>query len=211
MSRQKVSVKAGSGFDFGKSNSFTLPRFGILGGLVLKLCVNQASAKTGSPGENCGNALLKRGALTSHSREIEQTLDIMNLTHVLEMPLGAKTCLMNLALNDDPVTDSLIQGDNFIYVPLNFSFCRSGLSMSLDLSFCESIECVCELDEKANVFGATNLANITLDAAKTELMVYYYNLSESDLRKYEDAKQIKNTNIWHQHEDLKGCNLVVSY
>lgn len=188
MSRQKVSVKAGSGFGFGKANSFQLPRFGILGGLVLKLCVNQDTTDGAAPGENCGNALLKRAALTSHSREIEQTLDIMNLTHVLEMQLGAKTCLMNLALNDDPVSASLIQGDNFIYVPLNFSFCRSGLSMSLDLSFCESIECVVELDEKANVFGATNLANLAVDAAQTELLVYYYNLQESDLRKYEDAE-----------------------
>ena len=209
MSRQKVSVKAGSGFGFGKANSFQLPRFGILGGLVLKLCVNQSSGTSAVPGENCGSALLKRAALTSHSREIEQTLDIMNLTHVLEMPLGAKTCLMNLALNDDPVSASLVTGDNFIYVPLNFSFCRSGLSMSLDLSFCESIECVVELDELANVFS--NTSNLAVDAAQTELLVYYFNLQESDLRKYEDAKQIKNTNIWHQHEDLKGCNLVVSY
>ena len=182
MSRQKVSVKCGSSWDFGKANTFQLNRFGILAGLVLKLAVAKGAA--GTPGNNCGNVLVKRAALTSHSREIEQTLDVMNLTQVLEMPLGAKQNLMDLAMNDDSTIDA--DTTKFIYVPLNFSFCRNGLSMALDLSFVEQIECVVELETLANTF--TTSTDITLDAAQSELMCYYYNLSESDLRKFEDAE-----------------------
>jgi len=186
MSRQKVGVKANSAWDFGKSNTFQLNRFGILAGLVVKLCVAD-SGTAGVPGNNFGNMLIKRCALTSHSREVEQQLDVMNLTHVLEMPLGAKQNLMDLAINDDPAGSSLTNnGDTFVYVPLNFSFCRNGLSMALDLSFVEQIECVVELADLADV--ATTTTGLTLDASQCELMCYYYNLSESDLRKYEDAE-----------------------
>mgnify|MGYP003135329364 CR=1 FL=1 len=185
MSRQKVGVKAGSGWDFGKSNTFQLNRFGMLAGLVVKLAIARGSGGSAVPGDNLGNALIKRAALRSHSREICQTLDVMNLTHVLEMPLGAKQNLMDLAKNDDPTIWS-VSTTQYLYVPLNFAFCRNGLSMALDLSFVEQIECVVELDTTANVF--TNSDQITLDAANCELLCYYYNLSESDLRKFEDAE-----------------------
>lgn len=188
MSRQKVSVKCGSSWDFGKANTFQLNRFGILAGLVLKLAVAKGATSDettkGLPGNNCGNVLVKRAALTSHSREIEQTLDVMNLTQVLEMPLGAKQNLMDLAMNDDTTIKN--STTKFIYVPLNFSFCRNGLSMALDLSFVEQIECVVELDTLANTFTQTD--DITFDASQSELLCYYYNLSESDLRKFEDAE-----------------------
>ena len=187
MSRQKVEVKAGSSWALGKSNTFQLNRFGVLAGLVLKLAIAD-SGSTGKPGSNFGNALVKSARLTSHSREIEQTLDIMNLTHVLEMPSGPKQNLMDLALNENPSSTALTDaGNTFVYVPLNFSFVRNGLSMALDLSFVEQIECVVELDTAANVV-TTSAGTVTLDASNTELLCYYYNLSESDLRKYEDAE-----------------------
>ena len=186
MSRQKVSVKCGSSWNFGKTNTFQLNRFGILSAVVLKLAIDKGSdsGSQGVPGNNFGNVVVKRAALTSHSREIEQTLDIMNLTQILEMPLGAKQNLMDLAKNDD---NSLAASTtHFVYVPLNFSFCRNGLSMALDLSFVEQIECVVELDTLANTFSEST--NISFNAGSTELLCYYYNLSESDLRKFEDAE-----------------------
>jgi len=185
MSRQKVSVKANSSWDFGKTNTFELNRYGILAGLVLKLTVsNSGSEAAAGFGLNAGNMLVRRATLSSHSREIEQVLDVMNLTQVLEMPLGAKQALMDLAKNDNQV---LAAGDNEIYVPLNFSFCRNGLSMALDLSFVEKLECVVELGSKLDAITGTQ-SEATLDAADCELICYYYNLSESDLRKYEDAE-----------------------
>ena len=184
MSRQKVSVKAGTSWDFGKTNTFQLNRFGILAGLVLKLSVAD-SGSAGKPGLNFGNMTVKRAALTSHSREVEQCLDVGNLSTVLEMPIGAKQNLMDLALNDDPVAGTFA-GSKSVYVPLNFSFCRNGLSMALDLSFVEQIECEIELAPLVDVAEVTT--NVTLDAANCELLCYYYNLSEADLRRYEDAE-----------------------
>jgi hypothetical protein len=103
------------------------------------------------------------------------------------MPLAARTNLMDVAVNDDPVAGSLVNsGNTFVYVPLNFSFLRNGLSMNLDLSFLEQIECNVELEALDQI--ATTTTGLSLDADNTELLCYYYNLSESDLRKYEDAE-----------------------
>ena len=68
MSRQKVGVKAGSGWDFGKSNTFQLNRFGMLAGLVVKLAIARGSGGSAVPGDNLGNALIKRAARGKYVR-----------------------------------------------------------------------------------------------------------------------------------------------
>jgi hypothetical protein len=183
MSRQKVSVRCGSNWDFGKTNTFQLNRYGILAGLVLKMTFNVGAST--DIGLNLGNALIKRAALTSHSREICQTLDIANLAEVLEMPYGTKERLMDLAKNDEPGVVAAGTTSFTAYVPLHLSFVKNGLSMALDLQFVEQLECQVELAPKTDVF--VNSTGASLDVAGTELLCYYYNMSESDLRRYEDA------------------------
>ena len=194
MSRNKYRVKAGSSWDFAKANSFEIPRFGVAIGAVLKTTIaitagNADATHHVTPSQNLGNMLFERISLTSHSREIEQVLDVANLVKVLEQPLGQKEVLMDLAHNDESVA---ITADKtlVVYTPINFSHFTSGIGMAFDTSFVESLEINAQLRAKDKLFdiGANAAATVTLTQADCELMVYFLSMEEANLRKYQDLQ-----------------------
>ena len=184
LSRQRVGIKAGTSWDFGKTNVFTLNRYGILVGLVAKIFVDGHSSAP-VPVENFGHYLVKNASLTSHSREIEQLDSTVNLVRTMDMPLGAKESIMAVSNSND--VSGIDADGKYVYVPLHFSFTKNGLSSALDLQFVEQIECSVTLGAAADIFSA-NSGNAAITAANCELLCYYYNASEADLRSYEDKE-----------------------
>jgi len=188
VSRQKVEVKAGSTFNFGKTNDFNLNRYGILVGAVLKLKIkNYDSSGSADYGANFGHMAVSRAVLSSHSREICQTHDVANLCDVLEMPLGVKENLRDIAKDDDGSTLANGASDT-VYVPLTFPFLKNGLGACLDLSFVEQITCSVSLANLADLFEDATTPDVRVEASDTSLICYFLNLQESDLRKLEDTQ-----------------------
>ena len=169
-SRQRISVPCSSSFNFDKSVSFAIPRYGILYGLCLKV------GFTGSynPGVNCGSYLVKRASLSSHSREIIANEALGNLVNILDKPSQNAASLMDLAGNVWSNSDATED----LYIGINFSLFNN-MGSCLDTTFIEPLECNITLGNAAQCFDGTAP---TLDVTKTELQCFYYNLSESDLR-----------------------------
>lgn len=169
-SRQRISVPCSSSFNFDKSMSFSIPRYGILYGLCLKVCF------TGSynPGVNCGSYLVKRATISSHSRELLAIEALGNLVKILDKPAQNANALMDLAGN--VWSDTSAAQD--LYIGLNFSV-FDNMGSCIDTAFVEPIECNITLGTAAACFQGTAP---TIDVARTELQCFYYNLSESDLR-----------------------------
>lgn len=160
-----------------------MDRFGILAGLVPKIKVDNADTN-GKSGLNFGHSLVKRATISSHSRDVQQVLDVCNLSEVLGLPIAAKENFMDMAHND--IVDGSQLHSKFTHIALMFSWCRNRLGMNLDLAFLEQIEVQVELATTAEVLSTPG--NAVINAADSELMCYYYNLSESDLRRYEDQE-----------------------
>lgn len=189
-SKNKYEVKAGSSWDFGKPNSFSIPRFGVLSGAVIKLPfvvagVDGNGTNQVTPTLNLGNSALVRIALNSNSREIEQKLSLSNYCDVLELPLAQKSVLMDLAHNNENAAITSAQTIN-VYVPVNLSFFTQGMGNFLNAAFVESLDLQCELDTKANLFTLGGTGTVTFDAASASCLVYYLNMEENNVRRLED-------------------------
>jgi len=189
MSRNKYRVKAGSAWDFGKPNTFELPRFGLAIGAVIKTTFNvTASAGNGvTPTLNLGNMLFERVSLTSHSREIEQIIDVAGLVKVLEQPIGQKDVLMDLAHNSE---NAELTADKTIvvYTPVNLSCFTQGLGNCFDTSFVETLEINAQMRVKADLFDISGTGAVAFDASNSELMVFFLSMEEANLRKYQDRQ-----------------------
>ena len=192
LSRQRVGIKASANWGYGKTETFSLNRYGILVGLVLKMVVTAAEASVGDrpvPSLNHGHSAVVRATLSSHSREIEQITSDSNLARTLDLPIGARENIMAVSKSNDPT--ALAVGANNIYVPLHFSFTKNGLSSALDLTFIEQVEVQVELAAVGtNALGlySANVADAAFTPASCELLCYYLNANEATLRGYEDKE-----------------------
>lgn len=176
LSRNKISIPCSSSWGFSKTNVFSIPRYGLLYGLALKLCF---SGDAYNPGVNCGSALVASAVITSHSREILRLESLPMLYSILKRENN--TSLMDLAGNF--WSDTSTSADMYIILP--FSFFDS-LNSCLDTSYIEPLELSITLRSAAECFETSPTA---VDTSRTEVIAYYLNMSEAD------RKLLINTNM----------------
>ena len=186
-SKNKYRIKAPSTFDFGKSSRFEIPRYGILNGAVLHvpLTVTASGGNTVTPTLNLGAMFCARVSITSNSREIEQLPDAASLVEVLELPIGQRDVIMDLSHNNESADiDSNKTID--LYIPINLSFFTNGMGSFINASFVENLEINVEVNTKDNLFTLAGTGAVAVDVANTEMLLYYLNMEEANLRKLED-------------------------
>lgn len=187
-SRNKYYIDTKSGWDFGKTTTYDIPRFGVFVGAVLKLSVDMTSAgaNTITPKVNHGSMIVARASLSSNSREIEQILDVGNWVDLIEKPLEQKIIYNRLAHN----SDTTAYGNETVtyYIPLNFSCLKSGLGSCLNTAFCENLSISIEAQAMTNVYAKAGTGAAKINTTNSQLMVWFYNLDESTLRSLENQQ-----------------------
>ena len=56
----------------------------------------------------------------------------------------------------------------------------------INTSFVENLEINVEVNIKDNLFTLTGTGTVAIDVANTEILLYYFNMEEANLRKLED-------------------------
>lgn len=180
-SRQKVSVPCASSWDFGKSSSFNVPRYGLLCHAVLEINFTVATAAA-TPCDNYGNMVIKRATMSSHSREVIALETMGNLVRLSDKDPDSYDRINTISngLTTFPISTTPYK----LLVPLNFSVFDNPASY-LDTSFIEQLELNIELSPLASLFNQTT---ITFNAPASKVHFYFLNMSESDLRSLQNAQ-----------------------
>lgn len=186
--REKVSLSIPTvGYD--KKVSIDLPKYGLLQGIVLKL--NFTIANDGTDYVVMAQnflLFLKSAVLSGHSREICELSGISNFAKILEMDQGSKQAILNSALyslsNVEASDEIPIAGTYNLYIPLFFPF-FDRLNTLIDMEFTEPLNLSFTLGSQTQIFKAAR--NSTFNASASEVLVYYLQMSENDVRQRQNA------------------------
>jgi hypothetical protein len=140
--------------------------------------------------------LIKKASLMTNSRAIIELHAVENLSRTMELSAGVRDAILSMAGSDEsvttavaPVGTAVATAPKTMYVPLLFE-CFKTTNNYLDMAFMEECTLLLEFETSANMFikpTAWTVGEIKIDFDNTQLLAYYVAMSDSDLRKYENA------------------------
>jgi hypothetical protein len=190
-SRQKIALTAPSSAKFGGTCSFKLPRYGLLNMLLLKIAyTSDLSTGRYKYGYNFGHMLIKKVSLMTNSRAIIELYANENLSRTMELNAASRDSILSMAGSSDAVSTATASAPGTMYIPLLFE-CFKSSNQFLDLAFMEEVTVSVEFASTDELFSKTTVwesgKSVKIDYDNSQLLAYYVALSDSDLRKYENA------------------------
>lgn len=207
MSRNKYELSFSSSTALGGSASFDLLRVGLLNAVILKLRFTGFDA-TSVGHFGGGYNVIKEISILSHNKKLLR-MTKNNIQHkIAQMPYHVRKQVESSAMmsgclpNDvnDAKGDALEgtlkdtigyfgansnkESTTYLYIPFSI-FDDLRTSSSWNMEFLENLTLQVDFEDKTAL--ATNNTTIALDTANSKVIVSYYDLRNSDMKKFEQA------------------------